>query len=464
MESTWEPGRAVPTRHGGDAARRTPPPAVGGPGGTVSPVVADAMIPVPTAPEPVLPDYGGTWTGAVVPTLLARTAFGDADTGPGDGTGDGTGDEGPDRPAVLPAPVRDARAVVLVVIDGLGWETVARARAAPTRPAGTLGGSSAGADRRMRRLPTIAGMDGGPATTVLPSTTAAGLASIATGAPPAAHGVVGYRMRVGGRGLNVLRWQAGGGRTPEPADVQPLPPFGGRPVPVVTKAEFKSTGFTAAHLRGTDFTGYKTVSALVEHVRRLVEEGAPLVYAYYDGVDKVAHEHGLHSRTYATELEHADRLVGDLLDRLPGDAALVVTADHGQVEVGPEGAVALDDVHRLVAAYSGEGRFRGLHARAGASAELLAACEERYGDRAWVLPRDRLFDEGWLGPADGPSAGAIVRSRVGDVVLAAHAPVMFADPGQSKETRMRAQHGSATAAEVLVPLLAARGRRPALRR
>ena len=37
---------------------------------------------------------------------------------------------------------------------------------------------------------------------------------------------------------------------------------------VVTKSEFRRTGFTEAHLRGSVFTGWSTVSVLVEHCLR----------------------------------------------------------------------------------------------------------------------------------------------------------------------------------------------------
>lgn len=335
----------------------------------------------------------------------------------------------------LPAPVRGARAVVLLVLDGLGWAAV---------------------QQHAALLPNLGTLVGGKITTVVPSTTAAALTSIACGVAPAEHGIVGYRMRVGGRALNVLRWQSVADEAvPDPTEVQPLEPFLGKRIPVITRTEFRNTGFTTAHLRDTDFVGWRTTSALLELVREVIDGGAPFVYAYYDGVDKVAHEYGLDAAVYETELVLVDRLVGDLLDRLPADTALLVTADHGQVQVGPEGAVALDDVRRMVSAFSGEGRFRSLHARTGAGAELEAACDALYSDRAWVLGRDRLFDEGWL----GSGTGFAVRSRVGDVVLAARDPVIFVDPGQTKETQMLSQHGSMTPAEMEVPLLAGRGRR-----
>ena len=73
-------------------------------------------------------------------------------------------------------------------------------------------------------------------------------------------------------------------------------------------------GFTAAHLGDSPLAGYKVPSSLVVEVRRLLADGEPFVYAYYDGIDKVAHEHGigelLRRRTPAV-----DRLVGDIVAR-----------------------------------------------------------------------------------------------------------------------------------------------------
>src|SRR4051794_6117216 len=68
----------------------------------------------------------------------------------------------------LPEPARTADQVVLLILDGLGWEAVQDHRAL---------------------MPNLAAMDGGPITSVVPSTTASALTSIATGLPPAQHGV-----------------------------------------------------------------------------------------------------------------------------------------------------------------------------------------------------------------------------------------------------------------------------------
>ena len=116
----------------------------------------------------VLPAYDGGCITNVVPSLLH----------PEDA-----------QPAWLPAIAHGAERVVLLVIDGLGWNQL---------------------DARRSLAPTISGLEGGPITTVAPSTTATALTSISTGLPPGEHGVMGYRIAVGTEVLNVLRWGVSG--------------------------------------------------------------------------------------------------------------------------------------------------------------------------------------------------------------------------------------------------------------
>ena len=69
----------------------------------------------------------------------------------------------------------------------------------------------------------------------------------------------------------------------------------------------------------------------------MAHAGHPDLYAYYPGVDTVAHEFGLAPPYLDAELQFVDGLVGRFRDALPPEAALLVTADHGQMEVGDIG-------------------------------------------------------------------------------------------------------------------------------
>jgi hypothetical protein len=362
---------------------------------------------VEPATEPVLPALDGASVAGIVPALVGGHARN-----------------------WIPEVARSAPAVVFLVLDGLGWDAVQQYGAV---------------------LPTLAGMEGGPITTVVPSTTATALTSISTGLAPAQHGVLGYRMVVAGEVLNVLRWSTAQSRPPDPFDVQRHTAFLGREIPVVTKAEFRNSGFSHAHLRGARIVGWSTTSVLVEHCVRLVESDERFVYAYYPGIDNVAHEFGLRNGFYERELAFADRLVGDLLSALPAGTALLVTADHGQVHLERDDWIELAPLAPLIDVMAGDGRFRYLHAKTGAAKELAAAASEHVGAHAWVRTRAQVLDEGWI----GTGATGTVPGRVGDVVLASRDASAFVDPALPVEVRLRSGHGSLTPDEMYVPLVAA---------
>jgi len=189
----------------------------------------------------------------------------------------------------------------------------------------------------------------------------------------------------------------------------------------------------------------------VTEVATLLRGGEPFVYAYYDGVDKVAHEYGL-GEHFDAELAAADRLVADLLDAVPPGTAVVVTADHGQVHTGDD-VVPLDpDVLAHVSFQSGEARFRWLHARPGRAHLLREAAEAAHGDRAWIRTREELVTGGWFGPRVTPEA----LGRLGDVAVVARGTVAFTEPTDTGPYHLVGRHGSATPAELDVPLLARR--------
>ncbi len=358
--------------------------------------------------EPVRPDYSGACV-----TNAIRALQGGADW--------------------VPEVVRGASSVVMVVLDGFGWREL---------------------EARRAQLPTIGAMTGGPIATVVPSTTPTALLSISTGLPPAEHGIVGYRIFLGNGVLNVIRWAMQGTKPPDPKELQPREAFSGQPLPVVTRAQFGDTKFTEILFRGGVFCGWMSTSGLVERTRLLVERGERFVYAYYDGPDLVAHVHGMRNGFFTRELAFCDTLVSDLLDVLPENVAVVVIADHGHVHF--ERRIDLGPLNEMCVAQSGESRFRYLHAKPGAATDLLAAAGDLYADHAWLFTRDALIDEGWLGPR-APSRD--VRQRIGDVILAAREPVGFVDPANPGEGRLLSGHGSITAEEMLVPFVAARGRR-----
>jgi predicted AlkP superfamily pyrophosphatase or phosphodiesterase len=195
--------------------------------------------------------------------------------------------------------------------------------------------------------------------------------------------------------------------------------------------------------------GWRSSSSIAVQVGLLLRSGQKFVYAYYDGVDKIAHERGF-GEYYNAELRQADRLVADVLEQLTPGSVLIVTADHGQVHIGDASITPHRDVLDQVAYQSGEGRFRWLHARSGATQSLHATAKELYGDVAWVVTRDETIDNGWF----GPRVTDVARKRLGDVALVPFKDVSFHEPYDAGPYQLVCRHGSLTEAEMHVPLLA----------
>lgn len=361
----------------------------------------------------VLPDYTGPCLSALIPALLGPQST-------------------RDLPGWFPREVRDARAVVMLVLDGLGYLQWQRHR---------------------EFTPALTDCVVTSLTTVAPSTTATALTSLTTGLSPGEHGIIGYRMDMGSTVMNTLRWGDATGdlrlRFP-PQQVQACPPFLGASVPVISRAELEGSGFTQAHLAGVRPMGWRAASSIAVTVKQCLDDGDTFVYAYYDGVDKIAHERGF-GPFYEAELRAADAIVAEIISILPTDTVLLVTADHGQVMVGDNTLFVDGSVMEHIHHQSGEGRFRWLHAKRGREEALLEAASA-HQDVAWVVPRDRVIDEHWFGSRVSNDA----LRRMGDVALVPFAPVSFEDPADTGAFPLVCRHGSLTDEEMHIPLFAYR--------
>lgn len=331
-----------------------------------------------------------------------------------------------------------AERVVVVLVDGLGLEQV-----------------------RARRghVPTLRPfLDGARALcSAFPSTTAASLGLLGTGCAPGLTGMVGYTARsADGRLGNLVSWTGLG----DPADVQREPTVleqaaaGGLAVTTVGLRRFDGSGLTRAVLRGARHVGVDDLGARADAAARALRTPG-LVYLYFGEVDKVGHHAGWTSDAWGDAVADVDRAIGRLLRVVPRGTLVLVTADHGMVDVDlahrhevvdlPGGA---DDV-TLVA---GEPRMTHVHVREGvAPAGFAAAWQDSLGEDAVVLTRDEAVGAGLFG-----AVAPHVVPTIGDVLVLATGRATLVDPrsqsGASLE--LRGVHGSLTHAETDVPLIA----------
>jgi hypothetical protein len=293
-----------------------------------------------------------------------------------------------------------------------------------------------------------------------PSTTATSMASFGTGLPPGRHGLVGYEVMDPDRGelLNELRWHP----DTDPLRWQPHPTVfqelaaRGVPVTQIGNPEFYGSGLTEAALRGATFVGLTRLRDRVDAaVDRLREPG--LVYLYWADVDSVGHVHGWRSAQWRRTVRALDRELARLSRCLPSGTLLVITADHGMVDVPHAERLDLAAQPGLWSRFrvlGGEGRFAQLYCEPGTPADRVADLARQLadwiGERAHVCTRAAAIDAGWFGPVEDR-----VRPRLGEVIVAGREPFTLIDSRTARPHTLSliGQHGSLTPDEQLVPFL-----------
>ncbi|MEB4208700.1 alkaline phosphatase family protein [Mycobacterium sp. 94-17] len=332
--------------------------------------------------------------------------------------------------------------VLVVLVDGMGWHLLPElAGDAPL-----LAPALAGAAGRLTRLDCT-----------FPSTTPTSLVSLGTGALPGEHGILGFTLRVPGtdRVLNHVRWRD----DPPPAAWQPVPTWferlhrAGVRARAVLPAPFVGSGLTEAAYRGAEIQPAHPGDDYALLVADELRAAPGLVYGYTAELDTAAHVFGIGSEAWHSAAANVDALLSRLLDALPANATLLVTADHGGINVAPGSRIDLDADPRLAAGIrvvAGEPRVRYLHTEPGAAGDVRAAWGELLDGRATVCSREQAVATGMFGPVSAPHA-----ERLGDVIVvcSGDAAVLATAHEPAETARLVGFHGGGSAAEMAIPLL-----------
>ncbi|GAB3048131.1 alkaline phosphatase family protein [Sediminivirga luteola] len=336
-------------------------------------------------------------------------------------------------------PEGEARTVLVVLIDGLGLRLLrAKAAHAPFLRA---------------HLPQA-----GELTAGFPSTTANSLSTLGTGLLPGAHGVVGYRLLDPARDVvfNQLSWDPAvdpRAWVPDETLFERLAAHG-TDVLSLGEPKFAQGGLNHASMRGGGFLPSKTLSERVDHaLTALRAPGRRLVYLYWGLLDKIGHGHGCESWQWVEELERVDAQLRRLAEELPRDARMLLTADHGMVDVPHEDRLDLaahPDLQAGLRHTGGEPRAVHLYLRAGAEDDMLAAWRERTAGRAIVLRRADAIGAGLFGPV-----GERAKARMGDLIVIAREGFAVVDSARDSASSLSllGHHGGLSDAELALPLM-----------
>ncbi len=312
-----------------------------------------------------------------------------------------------------------------------------------------------------------------PLTTVAPSTTAVAIASMATGTYPGQHGVLGYVTWVKEAGTVVktlgMKPAVGGHRDQlrdsawKPETIFSIDtPFAklwaeGIQVKAYVPRSVSDTEYTRMVYSGADIEEYVTLGELsVKLARELKGEGTTLLLAYIPNLDEVLHVDSPASEEYRAELWHVLKALERVFEAAVGnsDSAVIVTSDHGGIDVSEDNVIWLNKLERLAeklyVSPSGESRMAYLHT---SDKSAVSAVLEEIGVAA--VDSSEAVSKGLFGPT------MRYRDRVGDVIALPRGSKCLRYPYGTgdEEFRLRGHHGGLTSQEVIVPLLYYVGRR-----
>jgi predicted AlkP superfamily pyrophosphatase or phosphodiesterase len=325
-----------------------------------------------------------------------------------------------------------------------------------------------------------------PITTVFPSTTAAALTTIHSGLTPQEHGLPEWwiyfdELDTIAASLPFTPLGGGGRDKLLEAGVKPSILFRGKTiyqrlasaqVPSYTMIRdiYAHSAYSSVVHKGSVTVPFINASDLLVNLRRKLAEvsGPAYFFVYWDAVDAIAHTYGPHTEHYHAELAGFSYLLQrELIERLPpqvaADTLLLITADHGHINVAPHQTLYLNRYPRLMRSLDTSPSGRPILPWGSPRDVFLRVKEERLFETAdWLTKRlagkatvmtspealqRQLFGVGKLHRQ--------FKRRIGNLlILPTHDQLIWFEHVKGRKFRLRGMHGGLRPEEMLIPFAA----------
>ena len=355
----------------------------------------------------------------------------------------------PEATALPAQALSGARNIVLLVIDGLGYDYLTRA------------GAGGALHRHLKaRL-----------TSVFPSTTATAVSTFLTGVGPQQHALTGWHawLRELGCLAATLRFRPRHGGEPlSKAGIAPRSVFTAEPMfdrlaarsYVVSPDKIIDSDYNVAHCGVAERRPYKELPELFLKLAEIVRSGSErkFIHAYTYDLDATAHTFGCASPELQQTFRRIDAAFARFMDEIAGtDTMVIAVADHGFIDSPKPACIELEDhpqlAQTLMLPLCGERRAAYCYVQPGQDAAFEHYVQTRLADCADLYRSSDLIAQGWfgLGPANPRLA-----ERVGHYTLVMKDAYTIKDwiLGEQRYLTVGV-HGGVSAAEMHVPLILA---------
>jgi hypothetical protein len=326
-----------------------------------------------------------------------------------------------------------------------------------------------------------------PLTSVYPSQTTNALTTLNTGLTPQEHGLFEYFIYLKEVGIiNALRFERIGGKARSKLaelGYSPKLMYNGENI----QQKLVKQGISAfTHMNQSNavnpctklvFEGSTIVSAYknsdnIVRLRKQIENtsGSAYFFVHLETLDTISHEYGPESDEYIAELQAITHLLQkELVEKINPQAAketlLLMTADHGGVQVNLERAVYLGldseplvnaqigvDHKRILATGSPRDVF--LHVKEQKLQQTKDALMQKIGDKAQILETKQAAKSGLFGL--GKTSESFLE-RTGNLIIVPYGKeTVWFEHRSGRRINLLGQHGGLHPDEMLVPFAAAK--------
>ena len=248
--------------------------------------------------------------------------------------------------------------------------------------------------------------------------------------------------------LHPLKWD----NEPNAIAVQPDPTWfeqataRGITVNRIGPAAYAESGLTKAVLRGGTHIAAENLKELKQSILSAAAQPG-ITYAYYPKLDKTGHIYGVDSAEWRKVAGKVVDMIRNTWQALPATATLIVTADHGMLDVNRR--IWIEDDSELtsnVRLITGEPRMRHVFAEPGSEKAVVSAWS-KLADVADVMTREQFINSRLLG-----DVADFVEPRIGDVVAIARDAVAIASRTiDERVSNLIGHHGSHSEIERRIP-------------
>ena len=289
-----------------------------------------------------------------------------------------------------------------------------------------------------------------------PSTTATSLAGLATGLRAVDHGILGYSVydRAKKLPMNLLN---GWSSKSQARDFKKASTISEREtnvsIRVIGPAVYQNSGYTELTMVGAEYIAEDSIQKRLQRAKT-ISNSKTLTYLYIPELDQLAHRFGVESATWLNQLEEIDGQISKFIDNLPLDFGVIITADHGVLDVPSEAHVLLDDFKWYVDAVeytAGDPRCNFLYLNASARLdELKSKLQLEFGGEAIICDPLELKNSGWADWSSG-----IANTIAPDLLIIWQSKRVGYDRRFAKSTHLNmiGQHGAISDVETRIPLI-----------